>query len=98
MRRKHTLLTPSAPLFHCAPAHPARARSPSRIVFFFRRASRSSSPRSSAPHPLVPSAAMSSAGTWVEAKDPKSGKSYFYNKTTKVTQWSRPAEMDQQTT
>jgi len=33
-------------------------------------------------------------GDWAEHKDPKTGKTYFYNKVTKSTQWSRPAEMD----
>jgi len=37
---------------------------------------------------------MSSSGGWTEAKDPKTGKSYFYNKQTKQTTWTRPAEMD----
>lgn len=30
---------------------------------------------------------------WVEAKDPKSGKTYYYNKTTKETSWKKPAEL-----
>jgi len=28
---------------------------------------------------------------WVEAKDPKSGKTYYYNKTTKETSWKKPS-------
>lgn len=36
--------------------------------------------------PPVPAAAA--APTWVEAKDPSSGKSYWYNKATKETTWS----------
>jgi len=31
---------------------------------------------------------------WVEAADPKSGRTYFYNKLTKKTQWTRPAELE----
>jgi len=33
------------------------------------------------------------ADVWVEAKDPKSGRSYYFNKTTKQTTWVKPAEM-----
>lgn len=30
---------------------------------------------------------------WVEAKDPKSGKTYYFNKATKTTQWTKPESM-----
>lgn len=30
------------------------------------------------------------ADVWVEAKDPKSGKTYYYNKATKQTKWTKP--------
>lgn len=33
------------------------------------------------------------AAAWTEATDPKTGKKYYYNKVTKKTQWSKPAEM-----
>lgn len=33
------------------------------------------------------------ADQWVERKDPKSGKTYYCNKATKKSQWTRPAEM-----
>ena len=36
------------------------------------------------------SAAPSSASEWVEAKDPSSGRSYWYNRDTKETTWSTP--------
>jgi hypothetical protein len=38
---------------------------------------------------------MSSTNGWTETKDPKSGRIYFYNKITKKTSWTRPAEMDE---
>lgn len=30
---------------------------------------------------------------WSEAKDPSSGRTYYYNKVTKATSWTKPAEM-----
>eukprot|EP00808_Paulinella_micropora_P026680 g54161.t1 len=35
------------------------------------------------------------ADQWVEATDPKTKRKYYYNKKTKKTQWTKPAEMDQ---
>lgn len=32
---------------------------------------------------------------WTEATDPKTGKTYYYNKQTKKTQWTKPAEMEE---
>jgi hypothetical protein len=37
---------------------------------------------------------MVAADVWVEAKDPKSGKTYYFNKATKKTQWAKPTSMD----
>mmetsp|Transcript_11327 Transcript_11327/g.21550 ORF Transcript_11327/g.21550 Transcript_11327/m.21550 type:complete len:752 (-) Transcript_11327:204-2459(-) len=33
------------------------------------------------------------ANSWTEAKDPATGKTYYYNKVTKQTQWTKPAEL-----
>lgn len=33
-------------------------------------------------------------GGWTEAVDPKTGKTYYYNKSTKAVQWKKPADYD----
>mmetsp|Transcript_12267 Transcript_12267/g.28649 ORF Transcript_12267/g.28649 Transcript_12267/m.28649 type:complete len:355 (-) Transcript_12267:76-1140(-) len=43
--------------------------------------------------PATAPASVPSAGAWLEAKDPTSGRSYYYHSVTRETRWERPAEM-----
>ena len=39
----------------------------------------------------IPVPAIKAASAWCEAKDPKTGKTYYYNKETKESSWTKPA-------
>ncbi len=55
-------------------------------------------PAAAAPTPVAEEDPESVGANWVEATDPKSKRSYYYNKKTKKTVWKRPACMDEAST